>query len=130
MATTVYIANIDWKPDETVVNSAQGIQYVAWRIGEDKKLGQATWLIAQVRFPDPGPVPPPGGGESLAPIIGDGGDSPIPPEDDSTIIILQDDVPTLGQVRTVQNKTSIADVQSDFEAEVARVLAAIDAGTR
>lgn len=133
MATTTYVTDINWIPDPNYVNSMQGIVYLAWRIGEDKTNGTATWLMAQVRFDDDYELMMGYGDGSSAPSFYSMMPDPIdvlPPEDSSQEIVLTEDVQSLGQDRTVQPNVAISDVQAAFEEEVAKTILAVELGYR
>jgi hypothetical protein len=110
MALTTYEIALDWVPDDTYINSNQGVHYLAWQIGIDQKRQLGIWLIAPVRE-DP---------VDLATLL---------PEDYDTGELLEDTT-KYGYARSVTDKDTIGEVDAAFKDEVDVVTQAVLDGYR
>lgn len=108
---TIYDVPDTWVPDETYINSAQGIEYLAWQIGTDKIRGRRLWMIAPVVDTPAVDI------VDLLPV-------------DYTSYTLEEDVIRYGHLRSVLTRQSIEELEIEFLAEIDSVIAAIAAGTR
>ncbi len=111
MALTTYSLSLDWSPDQTHINAAVGLSFLAWRIGVDLQNKKGLWLIAEVRTPPT---------VALSTLL------PAENEEDE----LLDDTTKYGFLRSVEPSLSVGDLESSFSAEVAQAQADITAGYR
>lgn len=111
MSYNLYETPDDWAPDSSVINSTQGIQWLAWRIGIDPKRSKSLWLIAPVvDVPD----------DDLADLLPDG----------YTTFVFRADTTTYGHNRSILTKDSIAELEAEFTIQLAEAQAAVAAGHR
>ncbi len=107
---TGYEVDISWVPDSAFNNSSFGIHYIGWQIGRAENRGLALWIIAPV-IEEPEPL------EDL-----------LPPE--ATELEVNDDVGVYGYTRTILPTTSIGDLETLFNDEIAIVTQAVIDGYR
>lgn len=111
MSYSLYETPSTWIPDSTVINSAQGIQWLAWRIGIDDKRSKSLWLIEPVvDAPD----------DDLADLLPVG----------YTTFVFTSDTTTYGHNRSILTKDSIATLEEEFATTVADTKQAIIDGYR
>jgi hypothetical protein len=98
----VYETGLDWVPDDTYINSPQGMVYLAWNIGTDARREKNLWLIQAI-----GETPTPALG-TLLPV-------------GYTQMIFDDDVLKYGHIRISLTKLSVIELQEAFLDELGKI---------